>query len=89
MGHETNGKIMTKKLHGKVHGRTIELAEDPGVADGQEVELQLKVVPSHPKWGEGIRRSAGGWADYPEMEQIMERIHQERKLERRSQIEHE
>lgn len=30
---------MNKKLHGKIHGKTIELAEDPGVADGQEVEL--------------------------------------------------
>jgi hypothetical protein len=30
---------MTKKLHGKVRGRTIELDDDPGFADGQEVEL--------------------------------------------------
>lgn len=35
---------MTKTLHGKVHGRTIELDEDPGVAEGQAVELQLKFV---------------------------------------------
>lgn len=80
---------MTKKLHGKVHGKTIELVEDPGVAEGQEVELQMEVVPSPSQWGEGIRRSAGGWADYPEMEVIMERIRQERKVERRSQIENE
>jgi len=80
---------MNKKLHGKIHGRTIELVEDPGMPDGQEVELQMNVVPSGQKWGEGIRRSAGGWADYPEMENIMEKIHQERKLERRPQTEHE
>jgi len=49
----------------------------------------LEVIPSTSKWGEGIRRSAGGWADCPEMEAIMEKIHQERKLERRSQIESE
>ena len=63
--------------------------EDAGVAEGQAVELQMELVPSTSKWGEGIRRSAGGWADYPEMEAIMEKIHQERKLERRSQIENE
>jgi hypothetical protein len=80
---------MTKKLHGTVHGRTIELAEDPGVADGQEVELQLKVVRSGQRWGDGIRRSAGGWADYPEMDDIMEKIHQQRKLERRPQLDRE
>ena len=82
-------RVMTKKIHGKVHGRIIELDEDPGVADGQEVELQMKVVPSAGKWGEGIRRSAGGWTDYPEMDDIMEKIYGERKLERRSQIEDE
>lgn len=37
---------MTKTLHGKVHGKTIELDDDPGVADGQEVEVQMKVIPS-------------------------------------------
>jgi hypothetical protein len=80
---------MTKTLHGKVHGKTIELDEDPRVADGQEVEIQMKVVPPARKWGEGILRSAGGWANYPEMDAIMEKIHQERKLERRPQLEDE
>jgi hypothetical protein len=36
---------MSKTIHGKVHGRTIELEEDPGVAEGQEVEVRIKVVP--------------------------------------------
>lgn len=78
---------MTKTLHGKVHGRTIELDEDPGVAEGQEVEVQMKVVPPAQKWGDGIRRSAGGWASYPEMDAIMEKIQKERNLERRPQME--
>ena len=39
---------MNMTLRGKVHGRTIELDEDPGVAEGQEVEVQMKVVPSPP-----------------------------------------
>jgi hypothetical protein len=80
---------MTKALHGKVHGKTIELDEDLGVAEGQEVEVQVKIVQPTGKWGEGILRSAGGWADYPEMDAIMERIQQDRKLERRSQTEDE
>jgi hypothetical protein len=36
---------MTKTLRGKVHGRTIELEEDPGVAEGQDVEVQMSVIP--------------------------------------------
>lgn len=35
---------MTKLLHGKVHGRIIELDQDPGVVEGQEVEIQMTVV---------------------------------------------
>jgi len=80
---------MTKKLHGTVHGRTIQLDEDPGIADGQKVELQIQLESAGPKWGEGILRSAGGWANYPELDETMEKIHQERKLERRPQIDHE
>ena len=80
---------MSRTLHGKVHGRTIELDEDPGVAEGQEVEVQMRVVPAPQNWGDGIRRSAGGWANYPEMDSVMERIHQERKLERRPLPENE
>jgi hypothetical protein len=77
---------MTKTLHGTVHGKSIELDEDLGVADGQEVEVQVKILQPAKKWGEGILRSAGGWANYPEMDAIMEKIQQERKLERRPQI---
>lgn len=35
---------MTRRLHGKVHGKTIEFDEDLGVAEGQEVEVQMTVV---------------------------------------------
>ena len=35
---------MTKTIHGRIHGKTIELDEDLGVAEGQEVEVQVTVV---------------------------------------------
>ncbi len=75
---------MNKTIHGKVHGRMIEIDQDLGVADGQEVEIQVTLVQPPRKWGEGILRSAGGWADHPEIDDIMEQIQRERKLERRS-----
>lgn len=37
---------MTKTVHGIVHGRTIELDEDLGVVEGQEVEVEVKVIQS-------------------------------------------
>jgi hypothetical protein len=46
---------MTKTLHGKVHGKTIELEEDLGVVDGQEVEVQVKIVQTtKPPVSEGL-----------------------------------
>ena len=69
---------MTKTVHGKVHGKTIELDEDLGVADGQEVEVQVKIVspsiPSQPPMSEGLakvyeilgRRHSSGHTDTAE-----------------------
>jgi hypothetical protein len=76
---------MTKTIHGKVHGKIIELEEDLGVAEGQEVEVQVKVVPPTRKWGGGILRTAGALADDTEWDAIMEEIYKARKVERRPQ----
>ena len=48
---------MTKTIHGRIHGKTIELDEDLGVAAGQEVKVQVTVVQTARKWGEGILRT--------------------------------
>ena len=81
---------MTKTLHGKVHGRTIELDEDPGVAEGQEVEVQVRAAPPSSCWpafgGRDSAHGVGALADDAELDVIMEEIHQQRKLERRPRI---
>jgi hypothetical protein len=78
---------MTKAIHGKVHGKTIELDEDLGVADGQEVEVQVRVIPrTDRKPGEGFLRTEGALADDTEWDAIMAEIYQSRKLERRPSI---
>jgi hypothetical protein len=52
---------MTKTIHGKVHGRMIELDEDLGVAEGQEVEVQVRVISKIARTpGEGFLRTEGG-----------------------------
>ena len=51
---------MSKKLHGKVHGRTIELEEDLGVPEGQEVEVQVKVL-RQAAWKPGEGFLLRGW----------------------------
>ena len=58
---------MTKPLHGRVHRRTIELDEDLGVLDGQEVEVQLRMIGPKkklpgppPGWRPGGTETAAG-----------------------------
>ena len=72
---------MTKTLHGQIRGRTIEVVEDLGLAEGQQVEIKLKIVPSTGTWGDGLRRCAGAlaneWTD--EDDRILEEIHKDRK----------
>jgi hypothetical protein len=67
---------MTKSIQGIVHGRTIELAEDLGLGNGQRVEVQVNVVPQASVWGEGLRRCAGALADEwsSEDDRILEQI---------------
>ncbi len=67
---------MIKKLRGVVHGRTVQLEEDPGIPDGESVEV---IYSSSVRTGEGILRTAGMLADDLEWDQIMEEIYLERK----------
>ena len=70
---------MTNTIRSRIHGRTIELDEDLGIADGQEVEVTVKPAKSQQPWGEGIHRSAGAAADEPEIDEVFEQIARDRK----------
>lgn len=76
---------MAQKLHVTVHGKTIELVKNPGLADGQNVEIQITAIRSTSRPGDGIRRSSGAWKDRPELDATLDQIYQERKIERRPQ----
>lgn len=52
------------KTHkGIIHGNIIELADNPGLPDGENVEIIVTVVKSHRPAREGLRRCAGALAD--------------------------
>ena len=72
---------MTKSIHGRIHGKTIELDEDLGIGDGEEVEVIVKPVKAKRPWGEGIKRSAGALADFwtEEDDRILKEIQEDRK----------
>jgi hypothetical protein len=79
---------MTKTIHGIVHGKTIELDEDPDIAEGQLVEITIKTVPAINPWGEGLRRCAGALAgDWTEADdRILDEIQHDRKRETRKEV---
>jgi hypothetical protein len=80
---------MTKLMRGVVHGRTIELSEELGVADGQEVEVEVTIKPPGKEWGAGILSTAGALADDPHWDAIMGQVQQARKAQRRPQLDGE
>jgi hypothetical protein len=63
-----------------IRGKSIELEVDPGLADGQQVEVVILPVPRERVAGEGILRSAGALAADPEFEADMAEIQRERGL---------
>ena len=79
---------MTRIVYGKVHGRTIELDEDPGVAEGEKVEITIKALPGKLLWGEGLQRCAGALADQwtDEDDRILQEIHEDRNRDTRRDV---
>lgn len=79
---------MVKMAHGIVHGRMIELSEDLGIAEGEQVEVSVRVVSAKQNWGEGLRRCAGAMAaEWTEDDdRILEQIYRERKQDPRKEL---
>ncbi len=68
---------------GIIHGKTIELPEETGLPEGQEVTVTLEAVADASLPGAGIRESAGGWAeDAEELDKYLEWNRQQRKTSR-------
>ena len=74
------GNHVVKQVQGVIHGKTIELDQDPGIAQGQRVDVQVRVASSARRWEEGILRSAGIAADVPGFDQAFEQVQRDREL---------
>jgi hypothetical protein len=78
---------MPRTVHGRVHGKTIELDEDLGVPDGQELLVTVEpLTPAgagHLAPGDGLRQAFGAWAeDAAELDEFLEWNRQQRKVGR-------
>ncbi len=73
-------------VKGVIHGRTVELTEEPGLPDGQEVTVTLRPVDASATQlppGEGLRRAFGSWADdAQQLDEFLAEIRRSRKRTR-------
>jgi len=71
---------------GVIHGKTIELTQEPGLPDGQAVSVTLTpVAPSEARLppGEGLRRAFGAWANDAEgLDKFLEEVRRGRQRNR-------
>lgn len=69
-----------KTLTGVIHGNIIELKENPGISEGEEVEISLRIITRLHDRGDGLRRCAGAleeeWS--PDDDRILGEIQEER-----------
>jgi hypothetical protein len=77
---------MIRTIHGVVHGKTIQLDEDLGVAEGQQVEVQVRLVTAAAHSGDGLGRCAGALADDTHWDAIMSEIHEDRRRDTRRDV---
>jgi hypothetical protein len=71
---------MSILIDGVIHGNIIELKHSPGMADGEEVEIEVRRKKPARPWGEGIMRSAGIAADVSGFDEVFSQIERDRKL---------
>lgn len=72
---------MNTILNGVIHGKTILLDKDPGLLDGEQVQITVSTSNARSSdWGEGLRQSAGSLAHNTSLDAIMEQIQRDRKL---------
>jgi hypothetical protein len=76
---------MKTAIRGVIHGKVVELEDEPGLPDGQEVSVTLEPVspatsPTSPEALAALRRAAGAWAgDDEELDRYLEWNRQQRK----------
>ena len=68
-------------IRGTVHGKTIELENELGLPEGQQVSLVVQPAGAP---GDGIRQSAGAWGeDAEELEAWLAQLRASRQQDRR------
>jgi hypothetical protein len=74
---------MNRIAHGIIHGNTIELNNNPGFQDGQELEIFMKTVDKNRPESDSIPKSPGAkalvWTEQDD--KILEELYRQRKCD--------
>ena len=70
---------MPKSIEGVIHGKTIELTTDPGLANGQAVRVFVKPLPKPEQALQAILRTAGSMSNDPDFEAAMAQVERDRR----------
>lgn len=62
-----------------IQGKTIVLEADPGLVEGQRIEVVILPIPRESAHGEAILRTAGSMADDPDFDADMAEIKRARR----------
>ena len=73
---------MPDAIEGVMHGRTIELTIDPGLADGQAVRVIVEPLRTPNQTSEAIPRTAGSMANNPDFDAAMAHVESDRRSAR-------
>jgi hypothetical protein len=65
---------MAEVIQGVIHGKTIALKSDPGIADGATVEVTIRPLPDNDARVAAILRTAGALANDPEFDAAMKEV---------------
>ena len=76
-----------KTIHAVYENGIFRPTDPVDLPENTAVEVVVPRDSARPPWGEGIRRSAGGWADYPEVDEVMAQIERDRKQDHRPEVE--
>ncbi len=79
---------MTKTLHGVIRGNTIELTDELGGTEGQQVEVRVTFIQPQSDVPT-VSTVAGALKDDEHWDRIMEEVHQARKSNRRKPVDFE
>lgn len=71
---------------GTVHGTAIQLEHLSGLDDGTKVLVYFQPVQQNKMPGDGIRASAGAWADIPGLDDDLAEILADRKRDTRAEL---